>query len=295
MSEYQYYEFMAIERPLGKAEKAQLRRLSSRAEITSTSFVNSYDWGDFKGDPKKLMAKWFDLHLYLTNWGSSRFMVRLPKRCVSRAHFDVFLESSETATLIDAGDYVILDVSQDDEDEWYGEGYDGEYNIDRLSCLVPLRHDLLSGDLRMLYLIWLVEVEDDSLGEDDLEPLPGIAPLNGALKAFAELLSLDSDLVEAAAERCADDANVETSSEQAYQVLSAIPDHEKTALLVRFYEGDPYASIELRKQVQELASSKSETMPVKKRTVLELRKRAAGIRKEREHAEATRSQAKRKK
>ena len=263
MSEYQFYEFMAIERPLGKAEKAQLRRLSSRAEITSTSFVNSYEWGDFKGDPKKLMAKWFDLHLYLTNWGSSRFMVRLPKRCVSRAHFDVFLESSETATLIDAGDYVILDVSQDDEDEWYGEGYDGEYNIDRLSCLVPLRHDLLSGDLRMLYLIWLVEVEDDSLGEDDLEPLPGIAPLNGALKAFAELLSLDSDLVEAAAERCADDTNVENSKEQAYQVLSAIPDNEKTAWLARFYEGDPYASIELRKQVQEPASSKSETMPVK--------------------------------
>ena len=295
MSEYEYYEFMAIERPLGKAERAQLRRLSSRAEITSTSFINEYEWGDFKGNPKKLMEKWFDLHLYLTNWDTSRFMVRLPKRCVSRAHFDVFLKNSETATLIDAGDYVILDIIKDDEDEWYGEDDDGENSIDRLSCLVPLRHDLLSGDLRMLYLIWLVAVEDDSLGEDVLEPLPGIAPLNGALKALADLLSLDSDLVEAAAERCADESNVEISSEHACQVLSAIPDHEKTALLVRIYEGDPYASIELRKQVQELTSSKSETMAVKKRTVLELCKRAAGIRKEREHAEATRKQAKRKK
>ena len=295
MSEYQYYEFMAIEHPLGKAERAELRRLSSRAEITSTSFVDEFNWGDFKGDPKKLMEKWFDMHLYLSNWGTSRFMVKLPKRCVSRAHFDIFLNSSETATLIDAGDYVILDVNKDDEDEWYGEDDDGENSVDRLSCLVPLRHDLLSGDLRMLYLIWLVAVEDDSLGEDVLEPLPGIAPLNGVLKALADLLSLDSDLVEAAAERCADDANVEISKEQAYQVLSAIPDNEKTAWLVRFYEGDPYASIELRKQVQEPASSKSETMPVKKRTVLELRKRAAGIRKEREHAEATRKQAKRKK
>ena len=291
MSEYQYYEFMAIECPLGEAERAQLRRLYSQAEITSTSFVDEYNWGDFKGDPKKLMAKWFDLHLYRASWGTSRFMVRLPKRFVSRAHVDVFLESSEIATLIDAGDYVILDVYQDDEGGWH-EDQDG---VGQLSPLLPLRNDLLFGDLRMLYLIWLVAVEDDSLGEDVLEPLPGIAPLNGALKALADLLSLDSDLVEAAAERCADESNVEISSEHACQVLSAIPDHETTALLVRFYEGDPYASIELRKQVQELASSKSETMPVKKRTVLELRKRAAGIRKEREHAEATRKQAKRKK
>ena len=291
MSEYQYHEFMAIERPLGEAERAQLRRLSSQAEITSTSFVDEYNWGDFKGDSKKLMAKWFDLHLYRASWGTSRFMVRLPKRFVSRAHVDVFLECSEIATLIDAGDYVILDVYQDDEGGWH-EDQDG---VGQLSPLLPLRNDLLFGDLRMLYLIWLVAVADGSLREDVLEPLPGIAPLNGALSALARFLLLDSDLVQAAAERCADDTNFETPSEQAYQVLSAIPDHEKTALLVRFYEGDPYASIELRKQVQELASSKSETMPVKKRTVLELRKRAAGIRKEREHAEATRKQAKRKK
>ena len=34
MSEYQYYEFLAIDRRLGTRETAQLRALSTRAEIT---------------------------------------------------------------------------------------------------------------------------------------------------------------------------------------------------------------------------------------------------------------------
>ena len=45
MSEYQYYEFQAIDRPLGEADLEALRNLSTRARITATSFVNTYEWG----------------------------------------------------------------------------------------------------------------------------------------------------------------------------------------------------------------------------------------------------------
>ena len=38
MSEYQYYEFLAIDRPLERSEIAELRSLSTRAEITPTRF-----------------------------------------------------------------------------------------------------------------------------------------------------------------------------------------------------------------------------------------------------------------
>ena len=51
MSEYQYYEFRAIDRPLDRKEMDELRALSTRAEITPTSFTNTYHWGDFKGKP----------------------------------------------------------------------------------------------------------------------------------------------------------------------------------------------------------------------------------------------------
>ena len=44
MSEYQYYESVAIDHPLGEADLFALRGLSSRARITRTSFANHYEW-----------------------------------------------------------------------------------------------------------------------------------------------------------------------------------------------------------------------------------------------------------
>jgi hypothetical protein len=80
LSEYQYYEFRALDRPLDEGDRRALRALSSRAGITATSFTNVYEWGDFKGDPAKLMERWFDLHVHVANWGSRRLMIRLPRR-----------------------------------------------------------------------------------------------------------------------------------------------------------------------------------------------------------------------
>jgi hypothetical protein len=55
VSEYQYYEFLAVDRPLDAKALAAVRALSTRARITPTSFVNTYQWGDFKGDPRALV------------------------------------------------------------------------------------------------------------------------------------------------------------------------------------------------------------------------------------------------
>jgi hypothetical protein len=49
MSEYQYYEFTAVDKPLNEKDMQALRNLSSRAQITPSSFVNEYHWGNFKG------------------------------------------------------------------------------------------------------------------------------------------------------------------------------------------------------------------------------------------------------
>jgi hypothetical protein len=55
MSEYQYYDFRAIDRPLARNEIAALRAISTRAVITTTSFTNHYEWGDLKANPSKLL------------------------------------------------------------------------------------------------------------------------------------------------------------------------------------------------------------------------------------------------
>jgi hypothetical protein len=46
MSEYQYYEFQAVDRLLTQREMAELRALSARATITPTRFTNVYNWGN---------------------------------------------------------------------------------------------------------------------------------------------------------------------------------------------------------------------------------------------------------
>ena len=114
MSEYQYYEFQAIDRPLSEADRQALRDLSTRARITATSFTNSYEWGDFKGDPAKLMERWFDLHLYLANWGSRRLMIRFPARMVNGDILDAFLGEVDCAGYTVVGDNLILDIVLDE-------------------------------------------------------------------------------------------------------------------------------------------------------------------------------------
>jgi len=54
VSEYQYYEFQAIDRPLTAKELSELRSYSTRARITPTSFVNDYSSGSFKGNEDAL-------------------------------------------------------------------------------------------------------------------------------------------------------------------------------------------------------------------------------------------------
>ncbi|MGI5135542.1 hypothetical protein [Streptomyces sp. CA-106110] len=67
MSEYQYYEFQALGRPLSHGEQDQLRAISTRARITATSFTNTYNWCDLSGDPRRMTERYFDAHLYVTN------------------------------------------------------------------------------------------------------------------------------------------------------------------------------------------------------------------------------------
>ena len=164
MSEYQYYEFQAIDRPLGEADREALRALSTRARITATSFTNSYEWGDFKGDPTKLMERWFDLHLYLANWGSRRLMIRLPKRLVDRRRLDGFLGKADCAEVRVAGENLILDITRYEMefDEW-------DDGSSWLAALAPLRADVLAGDLRLFYLLWLMAVEADAFEADAFE------------------------------------------------------------------------------------------------------------------------------
>ncbi len=196
MSEYQYYEFQAIDRPLTEQEMRKLRAYSTRATITPTRFVNHYEWGNFKGNPAVWMEKYFDAFLYLANWGTHELMFRLPRRVLDLAAAKQYCRG-EAATARAKGDFVILEFSSDDE-----EGGDGDDDGSGwLSSLIPLCADLAGGDCRMLYLAWLLCVQAGELDDETAEPPvpPGLGALTAPLKAFAEFLRLDHDLLAAAA------------------------------------------------------------------------------------------------
>ncbi|PMR72086.1 hypothetical protein [Billgrantia endophytica] len=90
MSEYQYYEFLAVDRPLSADDQQALRAISSRARITATGFTNHYQWGDLKADPTQLLQRFFDLHVYVAIWGSKRLLIRLPGAALSQTDLDAF-------------------------------------------------------------------------------------------------------------------------------------------------------------------------------------------------------------
>ena len=279
MSEYQYYEFQAIDRPLSDADRQALRGLSTRARITATSFTNEYHWGDLKGDPVRWMERWFDLHLYLANWGTRRLMIRLPQRLVARPRLDRFLHCVEIVRIRESGDNLIVDIHCDDEPSYTYEDDDP----DCLAAMAPLRADVLAGDWRLFYLLWLTAVESGDLNDGDSEPLPGIGPLTGALKAFADFFGVDRHLLHAAAESPLH-ANCELSAAEVRAAVAAIRDTEKTALLCRLFAGDPHVAAELRRTVHKAASAAMAHHTDTSRTVAELRTRAAEIRKQAEAA-----------
>ncbi|MEO3432788.1 hypothetical protein [Inquilinus sp. CAU 1745] len=286
MSEYQYYEFLAVDRPLDEEDRDSLRELSSRARITSWSFTNSYEWGDFKGDPAALMERWFDLHLYLANWGEHRLMIRLPKRLVDRPVIEPFIRDDYPVLVRDAGENLILDIDREE----VGFDWDDD-DSGWLAALAPLRDDLLAGDLRPLYLLWLIGVEMDVFKDDEPEPLTGIAPLTPALEALADFFGIDADLVEAAAERSEEtDA---PSPKAVRQSIEAMADAEKTELLTRLAEGDRHVAAELRRAVRNRQGLNAEASARPARTVGELRSRAGEIRLAREREEAERAAAER--
>ena len=164
MSEYQYYEFLALDRPLTEKQRAELRSISTRAEITATRFVNEYQWGDLKGDPRKMMERYFDAFLYLANWGTRRLMFRLPRGVLDAETAGQYC-STDTASLIETGSHLILSLYVDREPDDYWEEPGGQ-----LAAMVQARSELAAGDLRLLYLAWLLALQSDEVDDEDTEP-----------------------------------------------------------------------------------------------------------------------------
>lgn len=272
MSEYQYYEFQAVERALDRKEQAALRAVSSRGEITPTSYVNTYEYGDFKGSPLKWMEKYFDAHFYTANWGDRVLMLRLPKAALAvklaRRYW-----GQQPGQVHEKGRYLILEIYSGQE--WASvEHEDLDEGTGWLTRLLPLRDELLAGDHRALYLGWLLgawaRAED---GADELEPPvpPGLDSLTPAQQALAEFLRLGRDWL-AGASAGSRPLPKAPGPKRMARWVAGLPEAEKTAALVRVLAGEGAAVRNelLAKQAVEAEPSRASAQ-ARPRSLAELR------------------------
>jgi hypothetical protein len=299
MSEYQYYEFVAIDEPLTPKQMAELRSRSSRASITPTSFVNDYQWGDLKGDPVDWMRRYFDAHVYVANWCTCFLYLRVPRGAFDAETVRVF-ETESVFSVDRTKTHWLLEWALNESDNYHrfaeedGRGWMGR--------LTPLRDELLRGDMRSLYLGWLAGVSAGEVDDGTTEPPPppGLSRLSAAQHSLAEFLEVDQDLLSAAG--LSDQQAVKPDSKSDAKLdawIAELPAAEKAAMLKLLLTGQAQQS-EHRLKLRYLAWQR-EQRPMgeaepPRRTVAELQKLAASAaetRKTKEAAQRKKAEAER--
>ena len=278
MSEYQYYEFQAIDRPLSAKEMRELRAYSTRALITTTSFVDHYEWGSFKGDEDLWMEKYFDAFLYLANWGTHVLKLSLPSRLLDPAIAKEYCGGDRAFIREKAGKVILTYVSEDEEGSEWDEG-EGQ-----LSSMISARAELARGDLRALYLGWLLRVQSRELDGKDVEPPlpPGIGQLSASLDSLASFLRIDRDLLFVAAENSKPRGDTNLGRNKARAWVGRLEATEKDALIVDLMLHTDYVPLmELLQRFLKEQSAKAAVDTVSRRTVAQLL-REAETRKEKQ-------------
>jgi hypothetical protein len=254
MSEYQYYEWQTVDRPLTPREQRDVNDLSSHMDtVTSTQAIVTYSWGDFKHDPKAVLLRYFDAFLYDSNFGVRELMFRLPKNLVDLDQFHPYL-IEDHIMLEEHGDYFVLHIEINEEADYF-EWIESEGILGQLTLL---REQLSQGDSRMLYLAWLkiVSMEYfDGWGDGPEPPVPaGLKTLNASLQAFTEFFEIYPHLITAAAAASKKaESELEPDLESAIAMLTR---EESNAHLLQIARGEPGAVLSLKKHLTQLSGGK---------------------------------------
>ncbi len=238
MSEYQYYEFAAIDGPISDEGMRYARGCSSRANVSRVRWQNTYDFGDFHGSVDTLL-KHYDAHFYLANWGTVRLGLAFPKDVIGRKDIQPYLRGGEqyedTLTVKENGQRCIVYWEKSEEEGWCEE--DGEGIIDEL---IGVREELMRGDYRALFLGWLAdfdpeEWQDPEDGAVVLPPIPaGLDQLSPALTSLIKHFPVDPDALAVAASLSPAGTTDRIPVATALEGLST---SEMRALLARVAEG----------------------------------------------------------
>ena len=291
MSEYQYYEWQTIDRPLNPSEREAVSGLSSHMEtVTSTQAIVSYSWGNFKHDPRQVLWQYFDAHLYMANWGTRRLLFRFPKLVIDLQAIQPYcLEGILTLELED--NYYILEFSLDNEESDY-EWMEADGMLGKLA---PIREQIMQGDYRALYLSWLKAVSTGDAEEDNPEtepPIPaGLGKLNSSHQAFIEFFELDEYLVNAAAKASPQLQPVSIAPLE--KALTQLSREECENFLCQLLNNEPQVRMALQKRLERLAGTKPASAGRDQRQAGNLFKEAERLEQEDLHRQKAEAERKR--
>ena len=179
-----------------------------------------------------MMERYFDAFLYLANWGTRHLMFRLPRGVLGAETAELYCYT-DAASLIETSDHLIVSLYADRDPDDYWEEPGGQ-----LAAMVQARSDLAAGDLRLLYLGWLLAIQSDEVDDEDTEPpVPaGLKELSASLRAVVDFLDIDADLLAVAAEASPDVAGEDPGGLAEW--IASLPAEEKDKLLARVVSGE---------------------------------------------------------
>jgi hypothetical protein len=176
------YEFLAVDKALGKKEKAEVASLSRRADPTSrrVSFIYHVDGYDIPGGWEKLMEKYYDV-MYREDydWWTFAFAFNTSRERIEKLQKYEFSGEDDLGVTVESnGDRVIVAVycridasfmagsydeyendedyedEEEDNDSAKEKGVELVAEDELLNLLVQVRRQLIDGDYRILYAVW---------------------------------------------------------------------------------------------------------------------------------------------
>jgi hypothetical protein len=302
MSEYQYVVFRAIDRALDDKQLAFAEQQSSHSELSRWEMSVEYHYSSFRGDVDGLLRRGFDLHLAYTNYGDREIKLRLPSGLpFLESTLKPFFKCDGISWKKDPkGKGGILTIFPCHEAGAIEEVWEFD---DYLDSLAKVREQLIGGDLRALYLLWLCAAYDDN--EDPVQIIEPPVPhgLGSMAKHVTELLpffGLDPLTLKAAADGVPEFTPL-SDDEDPIQVWSrSVNEAHLRTLLRRFLKEDAAAvKAELLAEIRDLGSVVDWPTTVRGRTLNELlsatdelREQANAIARKKERAKAARDAAK---
>lgn len=244
MSEHQCYQWRVFGRSLSPKQRGEVSELSSHISVRSDSAEVTYHWGDFKHDPVAVLERYFDLFLYEANWGTQRVVFRFDADSVEVEDLSMFA-IGEAITVVGKGSSVLVETWLEENwlDSWHGYYAKHEETDWRLDAFEEIHRQLMEGDYRGIFLLWMKACElSPEENADRVAPLPrGMGQLGDEHRVLADFAGVNGGLMKVAA-KCSDPLSAPSRPRADLALhLGKLPAATRDDYLQRLLDGDASA------------------------------------------------------